>query len=304
MSSGATVRRGADRDCESLIHDALPIFGAFVALVAWEASGLDLPIVRLYGSAGGFPWRAQWLAAQLLPGEVRIVAGCLALLLLAAVWHPIAFARAVSRRDRGWWFATTVGCIALLELARGASATSCPWSLQEFGGGVAHYVPHWALGRHDGGPGRCFPSAQVATAFAFLAGWFALRRPAPRAAAVWLLTTIVVGSLLAWAQVAGGAHYPSHCLWTAWLCWSITALSYHASKRWRASASPQVAGTGPPARQPLARRDDHGVAFVDTVPSTRFAPGEMPPSRPSSASGSPTFSSSAFPCTRTERRTR
>ena len=35
-------------------------------------------------------------------------------------------------------------------------------------------------------------------------------------AAVWLL-----GGLFGWAQMARGAHFLSHTLWSAWACWAV-----------------------------------------------------------------------------------
>lgn len=35
---------------------------------------------------------------------------------------------------------------------------------------------------------------------------------------------LVVGTLFGWAQMARGAHYPSHTLWSAWLCWLVCVL--------------------------------------------------------------------------------
>jgi hypothetical protein len=36
-----------------------------------------------------------------------------------------------------------------------------------------------------------------------------------------LLAVLAAGALFGWAQLARGAHFPSHTLWSAWLCWVI-----------------------------------------------------------------------------------
>ena len=33
----------------------------------------------------------------------------------------------------------------------------------------------------------------------------------------------MAGLLFGGAQTLRGAHYPSHSLWTAWLCWTLSA---------------------------------------------------------------------------------
>ncbi len=87
-------------------------------------------------------------------------------------------------QERWVWLAGTIACVLLIPLLKRHSLTSCPWDMAEFGG-VARYVSHWHIGIVDGGPGRCFPSGHASSAFAFLSGWFALRRAYPRAARAW-----------------------------------------------------------------------------------------------------------------------
>jgi hypothetical protein len=40
---------------------ALALVIGLGALLSWEASGLDLALVRVYGDASGFAWRDAWL---------------------------------------------------------------------------------------------------------------------------------------------------------------------------------------------------------------------------------------------------
>jgi membrane-associated PAP2 superfamily phosphatase len=207
--------------------DAATVGAGLLMLVLWDASGFDLPLVRLYGSAHGFAWRDHWLTNGVLHGGTRLIAWAVFGVLLLGLWWPLGVVRRLSRRERAWWLGTTLLCAALIPLLKLASSTSCPWSLAEFGGGLAHYVPHWALGVADGGAGRCFPSGHASTAFAFLAGWHALRERAPVAARIWLAVVLAAGFGLGWVQMMRGAHYLSHTLWTAWVCWSMAALSFH-----------------------------------------------------------------------------
>ena len=41
---------------------------------------------------------------------------------------------------------------------------------------------------------------------------------------------LLAGLLLGLTQTVRGAHYPSHTLWTAWICWTTGWLTY----RWTA----------------------------------------------------------------------
>lgn len=221
-------------------QDMLVIGLGLLALVAWDFSSLDLPLARLYGDTAGFAWREHWLTARLLHDGARLVGWAFLALLLLSLWRPLLLVRSVPRRERLWWLLCTLSCVAIIPLLKRSSATSCPWSLLEFGGDVVRYVPHWLFGTRDGGPGGCFPSGHASTAFSLLPGWFALRAYAPRAARLLLAVVVVAGLLLAWVQMMRGAHYLSHSLWTAWICWTVSALMFHAMRAWRRQGASPV----------------------------------------------------------------
>ena len=210
-----------------LVRDLAIVAGALLALLAWDALGLDVRISRLFGTAAGFPWRDHWLFSEVLHTGVQRAAWVLAIVLVVGIWRPLPFARGLTRGERVGWVVATIVCAALIPLLKLASLTSCPWSLAEFGG-TATYVSHWALGQADGGPGRCFPAGHASAAFCFLPGWLFLRRAAPLAARRWLVATLVAGALLATVQVVRGAHYVSHSLWTGWVCLVVGVVVVHA----------------------------------------------------------------------------
>lgn len=221
-------------------RDLIVVLLGLLALGLWEFSGLDLPLERLYGTSSGFAWRDHWLTAGLLHDGTRLLGWVLFALLVCNVARPLGLMRELARRERLWWVLTTLLCVALIPLLKRGSATSCPWSLVEFGGGLGHYVPHWLLQVRDGGPGGCFPSGHASTAFALLPGWFALRAVAPRAARMLLGGVLLVGGLLAWVQMMRGAHFLSHSLWTAWICFSVSAMSWHALQAWAGAWRPAL----------------------------------------------------------------
>lgn len=190
------------------------------ALLAWEFSGLDLAASRHYGTIHGFAWRDAWLTHALLHDGGRALGWCvLAAMVGHAAWRTDDPAL---RRQHGHWIGITLLCLLLVPTIKRLTTTSCPWDLAEFGG-VAAYVPPWRLGVLDGGPGHCFPSGHAVVAFAFLTLYFDWRGLRPRLARWCLLAVCVAGVLYGWAQLARGAHYVSHTLWSAWLCWAVCA---------------------------------------------------------------------------------
>jgi len=189
-----------------------------VCMLAWDASGLDLPVARWFGSPSGFPLREHWFFVGVMHELARRLAWVLVAVLIASIWLPLGPLRGTSRGARIQLAATTLLSLAVVSTLKYTSSTSCPWDLSEFGG-VARHVSHWALGVLDGGGGKCFPAGHASAGFAFFGGFFALRRQRPPAAQVWLVATLLAGLLLGWAQQVRGAHFLSHTLWTGWLCW-------------------------------------------------------------------------------------
>jgi membrane-associated PAP2 superfamily phosphatase len=208
---------------------AVALLGLLV-LVLWEASGFDLTLSRLYGTQAGFPWRDAWLTRALLHDGGRAVAWCVAALMVGAALWPANDEPA--RKQRWYWVGVSVLCLLIVPTIKRITDISCPWDLAEFGG-VAAYVPHWRVGVSDGGSGHCFPSGHAVAAFAFLSLYFGWRTHRPRLARLTLVLVCGAGALFGWAQLARGAHYVSHTLWSAWFCWLLCALAANRLARRR-----------------------------------------------------------------------
>lgn len=223
-------------------RDLAVTLASLLALLAWDASGLDLQAARLFGTAQGFPWRDSWWAAQLLHDGGRLLAGAVLTALAVALWRSalapqrLASTGSPGPRQRGYWLALVLLGLLLVPALKRGSVTSCPWDLALFGG-PASYVSHWDLGQADGGGGHCFPSGHAVAAFAFLAQYFLWRDHAPARARAWLQAVLAAGSLFGLAQLARGAHFPSHTAWSAWICWAGCAA---ADAVWRRRQDPQA----------------------------------------------------------------
>lgn len=201
-------------------RDLAIALAGLLALVLWEAAGWDRPLAHLFGGPGGFAWREAWLTRVLLHDGGRVAAGVLLALLALDALRPLV--AGPTRRERLAGLGLTLAGLLLVPALKRFSTTSCPWDLAEFGGRFA-YVPHWLAGVTDGGPGHCFPSGHAVAAFAFFGVYFAWRRSRPGLARAWAIAIVAAGLLFGWAQMARGAHFASHTLWSAWLCWVLGA---------------------------------------------------------------------------------
>lgn len=191
---------------------------ALILILCWDVSGLDMAVMHALGGPQGFPWRDHWWTRDVLHVGGRWLATLTVAFIVFGVVRPRAVG--LTRSEAVWWLFMTLLCLMLIPLLKHFSLTSCPWSLAEFGG-RAQYVSHWRWGVSDGGSGGCFPSGHATAAFAFLSGWFVLRDRQPRWARWWLLAVCLLGVVFGSAQTIRGAHFPSHSMWTAWICWVV-----------------------------------------------------------------------------------
>lgn len=203
-------------------RDLIVALAGLALLLVFEASGADMALARLYGDTHGFALRDHWFTRSLLHDGGRLTSALALACTLA--WAAFGDARVMARRRRAAWVAVLLACLLAVPALKRVSLTSCPWDLADFGGS-ADYVPHWLLAVADGGPGHCFPSGHAVAAFAFLPLYFQWRGRRPRLARSLLGLTLAAGTLFGWAQLARGAHFASHTLWSAWLCWCLGALA-------------------------------------------------------------------------------
>jgi len=202
--------------------------------LAWDASGLDLAVMQQWGSPGGFPLKDQPLWSLWLHERGKQLALLAAMLLLLMVWRPIGPWRQVSRPARLASALAVLASVLTVSLLKRHSLTSCPWDLQIFGG-AARYVSHWSWGVADGGHAGCFPGGHAAGALGLMPASLpflqaqekALRRFGLALFALALLSGLLFGLV----QTVRGAHYPSHTLWTACICWCAGWLSFQGLLR-------------------------------------------------------------------------
>lgn len=203
------------------------VFG--VAALAMRWSGSDVWLAdAIYGLEGG-RWALQdhYLTSAVLHDGAktvgRVVISGLLLIALVSGWHP---------RLRGWarplWYLIVAmgGSVALVGWVKRSGWGLCPWDMTRYGGnqpvGFSYFAP--LPGQTD--TGHCFPAGHSAGGFALLALYFLLLHVRPQWALRGLAVGLGFGLLLGFDQQLRGAHFLSHDLWTATLCW-FTSLGFY-----------------------------------------------------------------------------
>jgi membrane-associated PAP2 superfamily phosphatase len=97
-----------------------------------------------------------------------------------------------------------------------------PRDLVEFGGNRAYVPPLVKSAPENGGS---FASGHAATGFFLLVPYFLLRRTRPGLGAAVFAGGIVYGSLVGYARIAQGAHFPSDVLWGLGIVY-LTAVAF------------------------------------------------------------------------------
>jgi membrane-associated PAP2 superfamily phosphatase len=206
-----------------LVHLAAPLVLGAAAIAVLHYGGGDRAALDAAFDAGTgrFPWRHHPLteAGLHVGGKYLTIAATAvcALLLVASRWRP---ALAAWRGSLGLFVAAMVLGPLSTGVGKNLSNARCPWDLERYGGFARHEFNH----AEDGTLGRrgCFPCGAASAGFALTAAYFALRRRRPRAARVALGVGLAYGTLLGAGRVLQGAHYPSHVIGTALVCWNVS----------------------------------------------------------------------------------
>ncbi len=139
----------------------------------------------------------------------------------AAVFYKKLPRLPLNRRDLIIVFATLATAPSLVALGKATTNTFTPSQIRRYGGAVPYVkvIEHYPPGDRPTNRGRGFPAGHASGGFALfaLAGLASTRR----GRAVGIAIGLTVGSVMGAYQMFKGAHYISHTLVTAFICWVI-----------------------------------------------------------------------------------
>jgi membrane-associated PAP2 superfamily phosphatase len=205
------------------IHLWWPLF-AFSAALWWvDAAGVDWRLAHALYAWEGYRWLLKhWFFTETLIHRIGRGASI-------AAWLGVVAAWAIARRRESWsrW-TSPLAYLALSVLlstlmiawVKSWSNIDCPWDLAGLGGAR----PYFAMfePRPTSLPqGICFPAGHASGGYAWMALYFFLRMAGSRWRRWGLFAGIALGLIFGLGQQLRGAHFFSHDVWTAAICWFI-----------------------------------------------------------------------------------
>lgn len=197
---------------------------AALMLLVFENTDLDRQLAGSFfdPELGLFPLRRDWLLETVMHKGARLVSQILVAASLLVCWH--------GWKGRLAWLPPRNALLAAIGMLAIPAATAalklltnrhCPWDIADFGG-YAPYLRLLEMTPPGVRSGRCFPAGHASAGFLWIVWAVALRPAGMGAARLALLVGLIAGGLLGATQMARGAHFLSHTLWTLWLAWALT----------------------------------------------------------------------------------
>ncbi|HHA2747711.1 TPA: phosphatase PAP2 family protein [Stenotrophomonas maltophilia] len=176
----------------------------------------------------GHQWalKDSWLTEQLVHkvGRNLSIGAGLAVLAAAIVseWVPRVSAW---RRPMFRLFLSVALSTIIVSLVKKVSGMDCPWDLSAFGGSreLFGFFDARPAGYRASG---CFPAGHASAGYSWLALYFFALEVKPRLRYAALGLGAGLGLVFGISQQLRGAHFLSHDLWTAAICWFVALLLY------------------------------------------------------------------------------
>lgn len=214
-------------------HAILPLLLAAVCVAVFELTDLDRRLIAPFYDpvTGKFPLRSvdlfSFVFRSVMKGAVITFGVVVVIGLLISIWRP-------ALEPWRWTFAFVIACLALCPLAvaglKYSSCVYCPWDLEWYGGTAPH-VGVLGCGPAGMEKGQCFPGGHSSGGYALFALYFAHRVHAPRRARLWLVFALAYGTVMGVSRMMQGAHFLSHNVASAFVCWFVCLALYEVVLR-------------------------------------------------------------------------
>lgn len=210
------------------MHLQWPLLALALVFGTWTALRGDLWLADHLFAWEGNQWalRHAWITQQVIHQWGRDLSTAAWLAVLAALL--MAFRRrdwASLRKPLVYLLLATALSTLLVAWIKSWSNVDCPWDIARYGG----TRPYFGLlqDRPAGLPrGQCFPAGHAGGGYTWVALYFFLLVVKPRLRWWGLAVGLGTGLLFGISQQLRGAHFISHDLVAATICWTTAAVLY------------------------------------------------------------------------------
>jgi membrane-associated PAP2 superfamily phosphatase len=202
-----------------------PAFYGILAIVFLQYSGLDLWLAeQIFALHQGWAWQNSWILESVLHKGGRTVVAVLLASVLLPTLISFVFNLFNQTQRMALLYALSASLLSILVISvlKQLTVLPCPWDVQGLGGDQTYLYLHDAFSSHTAGR-QCFPAGHASGGYALFSLYFCLKLWRSSTGKTlnfyWLMPAILTGGLLGLAQQFRGAHFLSHDIATALLCW-------------------------------------------------------------------------------------
>jgi membrane-associated PAP2 superfamily phosphatase len=200
-----------------LHHLILPSGLTLLGFIIIRSLALDEQLAALFYKDGDWPLKENWWLSQILHNLGRKLV--LSVYLGLFIYWLINALRGRAPKGIGYVLFSVALCVSSVNLAKTLLHFPCPWDATQDQGLLMPY--HWQANSHG-----CFPSGHASGGFAWLCLYYLAYAHFPRQRILGLGTALVLGLGFGIGQQIRGAHFLSHDLICAYLCWIVATLVY------------------------------------------------------------------------------
>ncbi|NCP66555.1 MAG: phosphatase PAP2 family protein [Paraglaciecola sp.] len=211
-----------------------PALYGLLAVIFMQYSGADQWLAaQIFHVNDAWAWRENfWLNDVLHVGGRKLLAAVLSLLV---IYTALSYAFAWWQRQQraALLYACVASLLAMLivTILKHVATLPCPWHVLNLGGDQSYLQLHQMFASNLAAQ-QCFPAGHASGGFALFSVYFAAKlwfystyKPR-RISRGWLLPAIGLGLAFGIAQQLRGAHFLSHDITTAVLCWYTCAFMW------------------------------------------------------------------------------
>lgn len=212
-----------------LHHLLLPLVVAGLVLWLIYLFSIDERVTRLFfdPATQQFPLRNNWFLEVVMHQWAKYAVVTLGVAVLTAYLLSFRMASLTFLRRVFLFLVLAMGfSTGTVSYLKSMSHKQCPYDLKMYGG-YAPYTGIFEKAPQGVKPGRCWPAGHSSAGFCLMAFYFAGLYLRNKRLAFWgLYGGFGLGFVLGMGRVLQGAHFLSHHIWTALICWLVTLALY------------------------------------------------------------------------------